>query len=133
MEKSHIETGQGNPVWGGASRACKRSKIQLLPLLGVPQNHQVNNLNINAEDVVQTIAGPLLTVSVSVRPCELCLVDLLGLVLLVFSTSSDSYSLSSHHLWSSRIFKGRDLLKTSNIDSLYIYNIWLCISPPTPI
>lgn len=99
-EKSHIETGRGNPMWGGASRTCKGSEIQLLPLLGVPQIHQVDNLNTWAEDLVQTSVGPLLAASVSVRLCELCLVDLLGLVLLVSSIPNYFYSLFFFRLWS---------------------------------
>lgn len=43
----------------------KESETPLFPLLGVLEEHQANGCNINAEDQVQTHAGPLLVLSVS--------------------------------------------------------------------
>jgi hypothetical protein len=62
-----------------------------------------------AEDLVQTLARPLLNSSVYVSSYELCSVDLYDLVLLVSFFTSGSYML----LQGSLISKGGDLIDHS--------------------
>lgn len=66
-----MEARQGNPTGGKMSEEqAKRARDSLLPLLGVPQEHQANNHNIYAGHMVQTHVGPVLAVSVSVSQRE---------------------------------------------------------------
>lgn len=58
---------------------------------------------------MQSHVDPILAVSVSVSPCEPCLVDFVGHVLLVSSIHSDSYSFSF-------CSEERDSMETSNLD-----------------
>lgn len=87
----------------------------------------LHNHNIYAEILVQTLAGFMVTASVSVSPCELGLVNSMVLVRLVSFIFSGFYSL----LWHSQIFKKKDLIETS--DLVFPNNIWLCVSAPAPI
>lgn len=71
------------------------------PLYEFHKNAKLSDITY-ADDLVQTCAGPTLVASVSVSPCECCLVDLVGHVLLVSAIPSDSYSLSSPLPWGSQ-------------------------------
>lgn len=71
----------------------------MLSLLGVSQKYQTKNpVYMCTEAPVQTHAGHMLASLVSLRPFELCLVDLLDQVCLVFFIPSeyDNLSLSLH-------------------------------------
>lgn len=74
---------------GKVSREDK--ELEILPLLGVPQKHQVNRRNIYRESLWQNHADLVLGASVFVSPCEFCLVASVGNVLLVSLISSESY------------------------------------------
>ena len=51
------------------------------------QKHpKINNYNLCAKDLAQTCVGSVLAASVSVSPYEPCLVDCVGVVLLVLLT-----------------------------------------------
>ena len=89
-----------------------------LSQLRVIQKHQASNCNMYEEDLVQTHADSLLVASVSVRPCEPCLVDLGGHALLVSPIFSDSYNLSSSSSMWLLSFEGRELKDASNLESL---------------
>lgn len=113
----HVEAEQGNPIGGKVfpPKQAKKSEIELLPLLGVPQRCH----NIYTKDMVQTYTGAMLAPLVSVSPCEPCLVDSVGHVLLVSSIPSESYCfpppLFCGFPWSLR---GRDPIETSSLNSL---------------
>lgn len=47
------------------------SEIHLLPLSGVPKNHQANSYNASTVDLMQTPDHSALAASVSVSPCGL--------------------------------------------------------------
>lgn len=54
----YVKNGQGIPVGGErVPRADERVTDTPIPLFRVPQEHQVNNCNTKAEDLVQTHAG----------------------------------------------------------------------------
>lgn len=92
---SHINAGQYNPIGEKESQEhTKESDIHPLPVLGVTQEHQATSRNICTEDLVQTPAGLVLDTSVSVSPCDPCLVDSVDHVLLVSSIPFDSYNFS---------------------------------------
>lgn len=74
----------------------KSQEIHLLPLLGVPQKHKAKTHNIYVKNLVKTYE---ISISISVSPCEPWLSDSVSHALLVLSTSSDSYKLSSPLLY----------------------------------
>lgn len=90
----HIQAGQDNPE-GKEHQGQARVGDRPPPLLGVPQNHQANSHDIHTEDLVQIHAYTMLAASVSVRPCEPCLVDSMDHVFLVSPIPSSSCHLSS--------------------------------------
>lgn len=53
----YAEAGQSNPIGVKSPMSRQRkSEIHRLPLLDVPQTHQANNHNIQAEDLLQMLA-----------------------------------------------------------------------------
>lgn len=57
--------------WARPPSGVKKSEIDPLPLLGVPQK-QANSLNTDTEDLAKIRADPMLAISVSVSACESC-------------------------------------------------------------
>ena len=93
--KPHIKAGQGKPVGGkGFPKQAKVSETTPVPLSGVHPKTRSQQHNIYAEDL-ETHTGPMFSTSVSVSPCETCLLNSVGHVLLVSPIPPDSYSLSS--------------------------------------
>jgi hypothetical protein len=70
----------------GGKGLGERVRDTLTPTVRSPTKHQVNNHNIYAKDIAQTLVGSKITASVSVSSYELCFLDSLGLVLLVSLT-----------------------------------------------
>ena len=68
--------GPNNPVGGKEFQEQLKELVKLsLPLLSVLQEHQATNHNLYAENLGQT---HMLATSVSVSPCEPCLVHSVG-------------------------------------------------------
>lgn len=92
-DETRQKTGQKLPYGGWTRRDKRRERIPRAgkshrhthPQLEVSQKHQADSLSIYAEGQVQTHTGPVLAASDSLSPCELCLVDSAGHVLLVSS------------------------------------------------
>lgn len=74
-ESLHIHAEQDNSVGErGFQQQAEESEAYLLSHLGVPQKSQANNHYIYQVDTVQNMQAPKLDASVSVNPCEPCLV-----------------------------------------------------------
>lgn len=120
----HCEAGWGTPVGRlGYEEHTKASET--LPLLRVPQEHQVNNSHIYGEDLVQTLAISGLAASLSVSPYKPCLVDLVSHnSLWVSSIPSGSY----HH--SSPSFMGFPKLQVDQMETSNLHSVsqkWLAV------
>ena len=88
----HNKVGQDNSIRAKEPQVqVKESETSLLLLLGVPPKHQANSHSLYSENLVAIHAGPVLAASVSVRPCDPCLADLMNHILLL-SAISESYS-----------------------------------------
>ena len=70
----------------GGKGLGERVRDTLTPTVRSPTKHQVNNHNIYAKDIAQTLVGSMIAASVSVSPYDACLVDSVSRVLLVSST-----------------------------------------------
>ena len=75
-----------------APKKTQESGIHLFTPSGVPKNYSAEVYDAHAEHMAQTWANPVLSASVSVSSYEPCSVDSEGLILLLFSSPSDSYS-----------------------------------------
>lgn len=67
-----------------------RNRDPLIHMLMGPITIKTESYNVYIEDLVQTLAGPVLAASASTSLYELCSADLEDLFLLVFSMPSDS-------------------------------------------
>jgi len=65
----------------------KASETHMLPLLGIPQNHQANSHNRGMKDLMENTASPVLDVSFSVIPYEHLVVSVGHYVLVSYMTS----------------------------------------------
>lgn len=84
--------------------------------MGVPQKDAKLTDTTYTEDLVQTLVGPMLATSFFVSPCDPCLVESVGRVLLVSSTHSDSHNISALSSVGFLKLWGKDLRETSNLD-----------------
>ena len=69
---------------------AKEPEIHMCLLLGVLQKDPASSYIIYSDDLMQSLAGPMFTASVSVYPCEPYLVDSVTHVFLVFSIPSSA-------------------------------------------